>query len=88
MSVRKNVQFTRLLKGQRGLSEFNFLKSFSDDEVIFKIDVTDERSNRISFVMQKTNNTWQIHADRLPEWIIEHEATLHNCIEAELTEAG
>ena len=80
----KNVQFTRLLKAKNGLREFNFTKTMADGKVIFRIDVTDDRNNRITFHMEKHNDVWMIQSPLLPEWITMNESLLHEFITEEM----
>jgi hypothetical protein len=80
----KNVQFTKLLKGESGLREFNFRKTASEGQTVFSVDVTDDRSNRILFYMQKQDDVWKIQSRELPAWITKNEANLHNMIEEEM----
>jgi hypothetical protein len=80
----KNVQFTKLLKAEGALKEFNFRRAQNDQSIIFNVDVTDTRSNRILFTMQKQNDVWKIQKQGLPEWITKNESSLHALIEQEL----
>jgi hypothetical protein len=48
------------------------------------VDVTDDRSNRILFQMQKNNESWKIQPQLLPDWILKNENKLHEVIEDEL----
>jgi hypothetical protein len=49
----KNIQFTKLLKAEGRLREFNFRKVNAPQETLFTIDVCDDRGNRIMFRMQQ-----------------------------------
>jgi hypothetical protein len=80
----KNVQFTKLLKAEGRLREFNFRKTASEGQTIFNIDVTDDRSNRILFHMQKQDDLWKIQPQQLPAWITKNEIHLHEVIEEEM----
>ena len=80
----KNVQFTRLLKAEGYLREFNFRKMVVEGKMIFIVDVTDERANRIFFDMEKQNDVWKLHQQQLPSWITMSERELHELIEQEL----
>ena len=82
----KNLQFTRLLKAQGYLREFNFTRTSGKGETIFTVDVTDDRSNRILFHMQKQDNLWKIQPQSLPTWITQKETDLHELIEKEMQE--
>lgn len=81
----KNIQFTKLIKADGRLREFNFRRYNSAKQPeIFSVNVVDNRDNRIIFEMQKEENTWKIIKQQLPTWIIENEANFHESIEEEL----
>ena len=80
----KNVQFSRLVKTEGKLREFNFRKSSPAGGIFFSVDVTDDRSNRIIFQMQKDKDSWKIQPQLLPDWIVKNENKLHELIEDEL----
>lgn len=80
----KNVQFTRLLKADGLVREFNFRKRVFEERTIFNVDVTDDRANRIFFDMEKQNDVWKLHQQQLPNWIVNSERNLHELIEQEL----
>jgi hypothetical protein len=80
----KNVQFTRLLKTEGSLKEFNFRKTINEGKIVFNIDVTDDRGNRILFYMQKQEEVWKIQPQELPSWILKSEKDLHELIEEEM----
>lgn len=83
---KKNIHFTRLLKANGRLREFNFRKiNSSDVEPLFTVDVSDDRGNRILFRMSNHDHSWKID-DRqlLPAWIIENENKFSEVIEDEL----
>ena len=84
MNFIRNIQFTKLLKAEGRLREFNFRKSNGLQEGIFTIDVSDDRGNRIVFHMQKEENDWKIMPQQLPPWIRESEDKLKELIEEEL----
>jgi len=84
----RNIQFTRLVKTNGRLREFNFRKLGGINEGIFTVDVSDDRGNRILFRMKKDDdNNWKIIPQPLPEWILEKEASFHELIQEELDEA-
>jgi hypothetical protein len=83
LSIR-NIQFTKLLKANGRLREFNFRKSAIEGKIIFNVDVTDDRNNRISFRMQKEDSTWKILPQELPLWITTNEKDLGELIENEV----
>ena len=80
----KNIQFTKLLKAEGRLREFNFRKLGGEQEGIFTVDVVDDRGNRILFKMQKEDSAWKIMEQPLPRWIWDNEKRLHELIEDEL----
>ncbi|HXL58121.1 MAG TPA: hypothetical protein VN958_17790 [Chitinophagaceae bacterium] len=80
----KNIHFTRLLKINGRLREFNFRKLKAPQEELFSVDVSDERGNRIMFQMQKDSNTWKITDQKVPKWILENEDKMNEVIEEEL----
>ena len=80
----RNIQFSRLVKTDGRLREFNFRKSNPEGKLLFFVDVTDDRSNRIIFQMVKDNESWKIQPQLLPDWIIKNENKFHELIEDEL----
>jgi hypothetical protein len=89
MLCTKNIQFSRLVKADGTLREFNFRKH-SDPQggVLFSVDVCDLRNNRIAFKMQQKDATWKIVQSPLPEWVIKNERILNDLIEEELKSAS
>ena len=79
----RNIQFTKLIKVDGKLKEFNFRKPNGKQEGLFTIDVIDERGNRIIFNMEKRDNNWKIVTPGLPLWIIDSENNFHELIEEE-----
>jgi hypothetical protein len=80
----KNIHFTRLLKINGRLREFNFRKMKGPQEELFSVDVSDDRGNRIMFQMQKDGNAWKITDQEVPKWILENDDKLNEAIEEEL----
>ncbi len=78
------IQFTRLVKAEGRLREFNFKKVKSPDEEVFSVNVCTERGDRIFFNMQKQESNWRIIPDELPKWISQNETILNQAIEDEL----
>lgn len=91
LQVTKNIQFTRLIKADGRLREFNFRKLGGLQEGFFSVDVADERGNRLLFKMQKDDYGWKIAEEitELPDWVLASAQILHEKIEevmhAELT---
>ncbi len=80
----KNIQFTRLIKAEGRLREFNFRKMRVLQETLFSIDVVDDRGNRIMFRMRKDDQHWTIIPQPLPQWVTEQEKRMSEMIEEEL----
>ena len=79
----KNIQFTRLIKCDGQLKEFNFRKPNGKPEGSFTVDVIDARGNRIIFNMEMIDNVWKITTLQLPAWVLENENVFHEIIEEE-----
>ena len=84
IEVKKNIHFTKLVKVNGRLKEFNFRKLGGPNEGLFTVDVSDDRGNRILFRMQKEQDIWKILPQQLPTWVMEKEPTFHDLIEEEL----
>ncbi len=81
----KNVQFTKLIKAEGRLREFNFRKYGNAlQKTLFSIDTTDDRGNRIVFDMFKQEDDWRIAQTQLPIWILENENNFKQVIESEV----
>lgn len=86
----KNIQFTKLIKADGRLREFNFRRYNSDNQqpAIFSVNVVDNRDNRIIFEMKQEDNIWKIiKQPSLPVWIVQNENNFHESIEEELKNA-
>jgi len=79
----KNIQFTKLIKVDGKLKEFNFRKPNGRKEGLFTVDVIDDRGNRIIFNMENISDHWKIIPGELPLWITGAEGTLEEIIEEE-----
>jgi hypothetical protein len=85
----RNIQFTKLLKVEGRLREFNFRKLTGLNEGLMTVDVSDDRGNRIMFTMQRNGSNWTFFQEPLlPEWVIDNENNLSEMIEAELRAIG
>lgn len=86
LEFNRNIQFTKLIKANGQLREFNFRRISGSKDVVFSVDVNDERGNRRMFKMQKAHDHWKILAEeQFPDWIINNEETLNEVIEEELS---
>lgn len=84
IQFKKNIQFTKLIKADGRLREFNFRKLGGLNEGMFTIDVSDDKGNRIMFRMQKEEGQWKIIPQALPAWVQRCEQSFHELIEEEL----
>ena len=80
----KNIQFSKLIKANGKLKEFNFRKINDQKKEQFTVDVVDERDARVFFNVKKIDNNWKIIEIPLPNWILENESTFNEIIEEEL----
>ena len=79
----RNVHFTRLVKINARLKEFNLRRVPDATDSLFHVDVADDRGNRIVFRVKKENNTWKIIDPAVPGWIWENEKTISDLITEE-----
>ncbi len=86
--VIKNLQFSKLVKAEDRLREFNFTRHTGIRDGYFTVDVVDDRGNRIIFTMKLENNKWVIKDDILPKWITNNSSELSKLIEAKITSFG
>lgn len=85
MLFTKNVQFSRLLKADGQLREFNFRRHRDHQgSLLFSVDVSDLRNQRIIFKMHQMENAWRIIQTALPDWVLNNEQALHGVIEEEM----
>jgi hypothetical protein len=83
--LNRNIQFTKLIKAEGHLREFNFRKVNGLHEELFTVDVSDDRGNRIMFKMRKDGNEWIIATDQpIPEWVKNYTSRFNEAIEEEL----
>ena len=80
----KNIQFTRLIKADGRLREFNFRKMRVLQETMFSVDVVDDRGNRIMIRLRKDDQHWNIIPQPLPKWVTDQEKLMSEMIEEEL----
>jgi hypothetical protein len=84
MQFVRMVQFTRLVKADGRLREFNFRKINTQEEEMFNVNVCNDRGERVFFSMQKKEDVWRIIPGQLPQWILQNEKKLDECIKDEL----
>jgi hypothetical protein len=84
MEFVRMIQFTRLVKADGRLREFNFRKLKSPEKELFVVNVCNEQGDRIHFSMQKEEENWRILPGQLPSWILQNENMLDEGIKEEL----
>jgi hypothetical protein len=84
---KKNIQFSRLIKINGQLREFNFRKATPESK-IYNVDIGDERGNRFIWSMEEKDGQWKIQGGLLPGWILECETQLNLAIHEEENEMG
>jgi hypothetical protein len=81
----RNIQFSKLVKTEGRLREFNFRKVNGLHEELFTVDVSDDRGNRIMFKMHKEGSDWAILTDQpLPDWVRSSSSRFNELIDEEL----
>ncbi|HOZ95342.1 MAG TPA: hypothetical protein PKY86_10025 [Niabella sp.] len=69
----KIIHFSRLVKIEDRLREFNFKKNNNAGDYVFDVDTANDRGNRIFFRMQRTGNEWSASSEQpMPEWVQTH----------------
>lgn len=85
----RNIQFSKLIKADGRLREFNFRRVNGLSEELFTVDVSDDRGNRLMFKMRKEGSDWLILTDKpIPEWIWTNSLSFNEAIEEELKISG
>ena len=85
MKFQKQVQFSKYIKIEGQLKEFNFLKLNKNDFPTYTVDVSDERGRRFIFLLVQDGKEWKITGDDLPNWILDAKGLLQQ--EVELSQA-
>lgn len=80
----RNIQFSRIIKAEGRMREFNFRKPNGRDLAPCTVDTSDDRGQRIIFTMQKEGESWKIVSQQVPAWILQLEDRLSELIEEEL----
>ena len=82
----KNIQFSKLIKAEGRLREFNFRKTGTGSEEKCSVDTVDDRGNRIIFSMLREGGSWKLSSTLLPKWICQYEVQLNDAIEEEISQ--
>jgi hypothetical protein len=85
MDLRKQIQFTRIIKAGGRLKEFNFLKLFNAATPTYCVDVPvpDEGGKRYIFSLFNDGKIWRISGSGLPEWLLQVESLLRGEVNAQ-----
>jgi len=76
-SFNKIVHFTRLIKINGRLREFNYRKNNNAGSYVFDVDTADDRGNRLFFRLLKENNEWELTSKMsMPEWVTDNQELL------------
>ncbi|MCH5596811.1 hypothetical protein [Niabella ginsengisoli] len=69
----KIIHFSRLVKINERLREFNYKKNNTAGDYVFDVDTADDRGNRIFFRLSKNDNEWTLNSTHaIPDWIGQH----------------
>ncbi|WP_346236472.1 hypothetical protein ABDK00_015345 [Niabella insulamsoli] len=69
----KIIHFSRLVKINNRLREFNYKKNNNAGDYVFDVDTADDRGNRLFFRLSKTENEWSLSSNHpIPDWIGQH----------------
>ena len=69
MTVQRHIAFTKLIKAEGRLREFNFRRRAGLQGPIYDIDVSDQSGKRHYFHLQQLGNEWQAINQEIPAWI-------------------
>ena len=81
METMKNIQFTKLIKADGQLREFNFHRSANIDGPIFTVDVADMKGQRHYVLFKLDHSEWKLKTSHFPGWIGEVLPILREAIE-------
>lgn len=75
--LNKVVHFSRLIKIENRLREFNYKKNNLLGDNVYDVDTADDRGNRIYFKLRNAENIWTVEAKTaLPDWLKNNEKTI------------
>ncbi|MFV0604509.1 MAG: hypothetical protein ACK5NK_01590 [Niabella sp.] len=87
ISFNKMIHFTRLVKINGRLREFNYRKNNTAGKHIFDVDTADDRGNRVFFRLNKDNGDWELTSNQnLPDWILNSQEQLVTELEEGMNE--
>lgn len=80
MNAPKNIAFTKLIKINGRLREFNFRKRPAG---YYDVDTNDERGNRFFFKLEQQAGEWGISDPELPAWLMHSKPSIVEAVEGE-----
>ena len=87
ISFNKMIHFSRLVKIDGRLREFNFRKNNTAGNNIFDVDTADDRGNRLFFRLNKDSGEWELNSKQtMPDWILNNSELLVTELEEGLNE--
>lgn len=87
ISFNKMIHFSRLVKIDGRLREFNYRKNITVGADVYDVDTADERGNRLFFRLSKENGEWTLTSKQnLPGWITNYQDQLVTELEEGLNE--
>lgn len=79
-----STYFSKIIKAGERQREFNFRQVQSDGELVYHVDVPDDRGVRVYFHMVRTNEGhWKPVTQTLPKWVETAESELDTVIREE-----
>ena len=86
--IMQNIAFSRVLKMNGRVWEFNFRKLPGEPNA-FHTDFTDAKDARVQFILfLDTDGSWKIKGALVPAWILKEITALTNVIEEQVTVAA
>lgn len=80
MNTPRNIAFTKLIKINGRLREFNFRKRPAG---YYDVDTNDERGNRFFFKLEQQEGEWAIPSGELPTWLIHNKPSIVEAVQGE-----
>jgi hypothetical protein len=80
MNAPKNIAFTKLIKINGRLREFNFRKRPAG---YYDVNTNDERGNRFFFKLEQQEGEWTISDQELPAWLIHNKPSIVEAVQGE-----
>jgi hypothetical protein len=69
MTIQRHIAFTKLIKAEGRLREFNFRRKAGAQGAVYDIDVSDQYGRRHYFHLQQQGKDWLATNQEIPGWI-------------------